>query len=87
MRPTEHMRIDNRTLIGLNLVEDPSQPGQSVLDILNRTRTPGGCRLLQSWVKQPLIQVRQGKQSLAPCCGAGTVGAEISLCSQCRSRD
>ena len=58
MKPTEHMRIDSRALVGLNLLEDPSQPGHSVFDILNRTRTAGGCRLLKSWVKQPLIQVR-----------------------------
>jgi hypothetical protein len=57
MKPTEHMRIDSRALVGLNLLEDPSQPGHSVFDILNRTRTAGGCRLLKSWLKQPLIQV------------------------------
>jgi DNA mismatch repair ATPase MutS len=57
LKLSEYMRIDSRTLVGLNLVEDPSQPGHSVFDILNRTRTPGGCRLLNSWVKQPLIQV------------------------------
>ena len=44
---SEFMRIDARTLSGLNLLDIPGQPTSSLYKILNRTRTPGGNRLLQ----------------------------------------
>ena len=52
------MRIDQRTVAGLNLFDEPGRPENSVFHILNKTRTPGGSRLLQTWIKQPLIQAR-----------------------------
>jgi len=54
---SEFMRIDARTVTGLNLLDIPGQPTSSLYKILNRTRTPGGNRLLQSWIKQPLRDV------------------------------
>ena len=53
---TDFMRIDNRTVTGLNLFDDTGLVGCSLFQILNKTRTPGGTRLLQTWIKQPLIQ-------------------------------
>ena len=52
----DFMRIDNRTVTGLNIFDEPGHSGSSIFHILNNTRTPGGMRLLQTWIKQPLIQ-------------------------------
>lgn len=52
----DFMRIDNRTVTGLNIFDEPGHTGSSIFYILNKTRTPGGMRLLQTWIKQPLIQ-------------------------------
>ena len=57
LKPTDYMRIDQRTVQGLNLFDDVGSVGTSVFHILNKTRTPGGARLLQSWIKQPLTEV------------------------------
>ena len=51
------MRIDQRTVQGLNLFDEVGSVGTSIFHILNKTRTPGGARLLQSWIKQPLTEV------------------------------
>jgi len=52
----DFMRVDNRTVTGLNMFDESGQVGSSLFYILNKTRTPGGTRLLQTWIKQPLIQ-------------------------------
>lgn len=57
LKPADYMRIDQRTVAGLNLFDEPGHPGSSIFSILNKTRTPGGSRLLQTWIKRPLIQV------------------------------
>lgn len=59
LKPSDYMRIDQRTVLGLNLFDDNGSVGTSVFNILNRTRTPGGARMLRSWIKQPLIQADQ----------------------------
>jgi len=64
LKPSEYMRIDQRTVAGLNLFDEPGRPENSVFHILNKTRTPGGSRLLQTWIKQPLIQVDAIKERL-----------------------
>ena len=56
----EAMRLDPRALQGLNLMPNPSNPSHpSLLSILNKTRTPGGSRLMLSWLKQPLLSVEK----------------------------
>jgi len=56
----EAMRIDPRALQGLNLMPNPSNPSHpSLFSILNKTRTPGGSRLMHSWLKQPLLSVEK----------------------------
>ena len=56
----EAMRLDPRALQGLNLMPNPSAPSHpSLLSILNKTRTPGGSRLMHSWLKQPLLSVEK----------------------------
>lgn len=52
------MRLDPRAVQGLNLLPDPAHPAHpSILSILNKTRTPGGSRLLTAWLKAPLVEV------------------------------
>ena len=51
-----HMRLANRALTSLNMFPAPSAPSApSIFSILNQTRTAGGARLLQQWLKQPLM--------------------------------
>ena len=64
LKPSEYMRLDQRAVHGLNLFDEPGHVGSSVFNILNKTRTPGGSRLLQSWIKQPLIHVDAIKERL-----------------------
>eukprot|EP00092_Neocalanus_flemingeri_P108405 GFUD01139226.1.p1 GENE.GFUD01139226.1~~GFUD01139226.1.p1 ORF type:complete len:741 (-),score=186.32 GFUD01139226.1:48-2147(-) len=52
-----YMRLTSRAMTGLNVFPTPSNPSplSSLFSILNQTRTPGGARLLQQWLKQPLL--------------------------------
>jgi len=61
---TDYMRIDHRTVDGLNLFDYTGLVGASIFQILNKTRTPGGARLLQTWIKQPLIQLDMIRERL-----------------------
>merc|ERR1719352_225024 len=51
------MRLTSRAISGLNIFPAPTNPSphSSLYDILKQTRTPGGGRLLQQWLKQPLL--------------------------------
>jgi DNA mismatch repair protein MSH2 len=61
----EVMRLDPRAVTGLNLLPSAARPTlPSVLSILDRTRTPGGGRLLQAWLKQPLLSVEKIQERL-----------------------
>lgn len=56
------MQLDSSAIWSLNLLPDPSVKGVlrfsgSVLDILNRGKTPMGRRLLERWIRQPLLDV------------------------------
>ena len=50
------MRLTGRTMKSLNVFPSPINPNHpSIFSILNQTRTPGGGRLLQQWLKTPLM--------------------------------
>ena len=50
------MRLTGRTMKSLNVFPSPTNPNHpSIFSILNQTRTPGGGRLLQQWLKTPLM--------------------------------
>eukprot|EP00090_Calanus_glacialis_P000024 TRINITY_DN10022_c0_g1_i1.p1 TRINITY_DN10022_c0_g1~~TRINITY_DN10022_c0_g1_i1.p1 ORF type:complete len:917 (-),score=322.44 TRINITY_DN10022_c0_g1_i1:110-2860(-) len=51
------MRLTSRAMAGLNVFPSPTNPSphSSLYAILNQTRSPGGGRLLQQWLKQPLL--------------------------------
>ena len=50
------LRADHLTSVALKMFHAPSAPSApSIFSILNQTRTAGGARLLQQWLKQPLM--------------------------------
>ncbi|CAI5743463.1 unnamed protein product [Hyaloperonospora brassicae] len=60
------MQLDSAALRSLNLLPEPSATatgggtfGGSVLEILNRGKTLMGRRLLERWIRQPLLDVEQ----------------------------
>eukprot|EP00644_Phytophthora_capsici_P013506 jgi/Phyca11/548649/estExt2_Genewise1Plus.C_PHYCAscaffold_290341 len=60
------MQLDNAAVWSLNLLPEPNATttgmarfGGSVLEILNRGKTPMGRRLLERWIRQPLLDVRE----------------------------
>jgi len=57
LAPHHYLRLDPRALAGLNLFPNPSAPSDPCLESLfsSHCRTPGGCRLLTQWLKQPLL--------------------------------
>ncbi|KAG2785861.1 DNA mismatch repair protein [Phytophthora cactorum] len=60
------MQLDSAAVWSLNLLPEPSSTttgvarfGGSVLEILNRGKTPMGRRLLERWIRQPLLDIKQ----------------------------
>lgn len=53
--PTEHVKLSHRTIIQLNLTE--TDEGKSLFDILNKTSTPMGKRLLRTRLLSPINNV------------------------------
>ncbi|KAL3674798.1 hypothetical protein V7S43_000726 [Phytophthora oleae] len=60
------MQLDNAAVWSLNLLPEPNATttgmtrfGGSVLEILNRGKTPMGRRLLERWIRQPLLDVKE----------------------------
>lgn len=52
-----YVRLDRFTVRNLELVQPLSEEGRSLLDVLDRTLTPMGARLLHRWVLFPLRSV------------------------------
>ena len=53
------VRLDKFTVRNLELIEPMSDDGKSLLDIIDKTVTPMGARLLRRWILFPLKSVRQ----------------------------
>lgn len=56
------MQLDSAAIWSLNLLPDPKAKGSarfggSVLEILNRGKTTMGRRLLERWIRQPLVDI------------------------------
>lgn len=54
-----YVRLDRFTVRNLELVSPLSEEGMSLLDVLDRTRTPMGARLLHQWILMPLRDPRE----------------------------
>lgn len=52
-----YVRLDRFTIRNLELVSPMAQEGKSLLDIIDRTATPMGARLLRRWLLFPLLDV------------------------------
>lgn len=53
-----YMRLDSSTIKALNVFpEFKSTSINSIFELLNKSKTPGGSRLLSQWLKQPLTNV------------------------------
>ncbi len=53
------VRLDKFTVRNLELIEPMSDDGKSLLDVVDKTVTPMGARLLRRWILFPLKSVRQ----------------------------
>jgi DNA mismatch repair protein MutS len=62
--PGEHMVLDRFTLRNLELLQSLQPGGKSLLDVLDRTLTPMGARLLRRWLVQPLLDTQRMEQRL-----------------------
>ncbi len=55
---SKHMIVDGFTLRNLEILQPLDETGTSLYDILNRTCTPMGARLLHSWLTFPLMDLK-----------------------------
>lgn len=53
------VRLDRFTIRNLELVNPMNEEGKSLLDVINRTVSPMGARLLRRWILFPLKDVKQ----------------------------
>lgn len=54
---SDYVWLDRFTMKNLELVVSPHREGKSLFDVLDRTVTPMGTRLLRRWIAQPLKSV------------------------------
>ncbi len=52
-----YVRLDNFTIRNLELINSMSEEGHSLLNVIDRTVTPMGARLLRRWILFPLMDV------------------------------
>ena len=55
----KYVRLDRFTIRNLELVDPMAEDGKSLLDVINRTTSPMGARLLRRWVLFPLKDVKR----------------------------
>lgn len=55
----KYVRLDKFTIRSLELLQPMQEDGKSLLDIIDRTITPMGGRMLRRWMVFPLKDVRQ----------------------------
>jgi DNA mismatch repair protein MutS len=58
LREEKYVWLDRFTIQNLELVEPVHRDGKSLLDVLDKTITPMGSRLLRRWLLLPLIDVQ-----------------------------
>ena len=60
-----YVRLDRFTVRSLELLEPMNEGGKSLLDVLDRTITPMGARLLKRWIVFPLREAKQIEDRLS----------------------
>jgi DNA mismatch repair protein MutS len=58
----KYVWLDRFTVRNLELVATPYSNGKSLLDVLDRTKSPMGCRLLKKWILLPLKDLKPIQQ-------------------------
>jgi DNA mismatch repair protein MutS len=58
LREEKYVWLDRFTIQNLELVEPMHRDGKSLLDVLDKTITPMGSRLLRRWLLMPLIDIQ-----------------------------
>lgn len=61
----EHVWLDNFTIRNLELLYSPNENAVTLFDILNKSVTPMGARLLRRWIAMPLKDVNAIQHRLA----------------------
>ena len=64
-----YVRLDKFTIRSLELLDTMNEGGKSLLDILDKTITPMGARMLKRWIIFPLKEVKliEDRQSVVEC--------------------
>ncbi|MFB6258096.1 MAG: DNA mismatch repair protein MutS [Flavobacteriales bacterium] len=62
--PDDHVHLDRFTVRNLELIDSPNQDARTLLDVLDRTVSPMGARLLKRWVVLPLKDLRAIQERL-----------------------
>jgi DNA mismatch repair protein MutS len=62
---TRYVRLDKFTVRSLELLDTMNEGGKSLLDILDKTTTPMGARLLKRWIVFPLREVKSIEDRLS----------------------
>lgn len=60
LEETDWMILDSKTVENLSLI--PGEKGKNLFDILNKTKTSMGARLLKKWILQPLKNLEKIKE-------------------------
>jgi DNA mismatch repair protein MutS len=64
MEDSDYVWLDRFTMKNLELLYSPHQGGKTLVNILDRTLTPMGTRMLRRWIAQPLKNVDAIKERL-----------------------
>ncbi len=57
LREEKYVWLDRFTIQNLELVNSPHRDGKCLLDVMDKTTTPMGARLLKRWILLPLVDI------------------------------
>lgn len=65
LEPEQYVWLDRFTLKNLEITEPASSEGETLLDVLDSTKSPMGSRLLRKWLVLPLKEIKPIKERLS----------------------